>query len=315
MRDFNYTARDKSGAIKSGSVKATDRNAAMQELKAQGMVPLSVTEGMTKSSSSLSFKPFYVIATVVALLVIGLAVKFFILDKSQTKGSVTRQVKTAKVSTREKKVTQKNGAKEESLIPTNDVARARTATVIADNPLVEKKPANTMIRHQPSTNRVIRFGGDNTNRPFTGFTSRIDYAINQLASTQMGMPPPPLIFIPPGEDVKAALERSILVFDTDTEATIEKKAAIAQAKQAMKDYIAQGGDPNEFTKFYHKQLLEASDEHRISQKTAMDLWKAGDKEGAALYIEEQNKKFAEKGYVPISIPAIFQGDGLKGEIK
>jgi hypothetical protein len=315
MRNFNYTARDKSGAMKSGSVQAAARTEALHELTAQGLVPLSVTEGMAKPSSSLSIKPAYAIVTIIVLLAIGFAVKFFLLDKPQTKTSVTKQVKTTKVSTREKNAAQKKVTNEVVVVAPDNVAHVTPQFIIADDALAEKKPAKTMIRPPPTTNRVIRFGGAWTNQPPTGFTSRIDYAINQLASTQMGMPPPPLIFIPPGEDVKAALERSILVYDTDTDATIEKKAAIAQAKQAMKDFIAQGGNPNEFTNFYHKQLLEAAEERQGSQKMAMDLFRAGEKEAAALYIDEQNKKFAEKGYVPISIPVIFQGDGLKGEIK
>jgi hypothetical protein len=306
MKSFNYTARDKTGGMKSGSLQAADRNSALQELTAKGLVPLSVIEGVARTTG-YTFNPLYVLYLALALVVIGFAVKFFFLD---TFHKATSE-KKPKIATKSTVKEPKNNNKKNN-VPDNPATNA-TMTVSPlnasftnlENKVSEKKERRVLRPYLDQTNRVIRFGGNKTNAP-TGFTSRIDFAINQLASTQMGMPPPPLIFIPPGEDVKAALERSILVYDTDTEETIEKKAAIAQSKQAMKDYIAQGGNPNEFSNFYHKQLLNAYEERRASQKNAMDLLKAGDKDGAALYVEEQNKKFAEKGYVPISIPAIFQ---------
>jgi hypothetical protein len=313
MRNFNYTARDKAGAMKRGSLQAADRNQALHQLATQGLVPLSVVEG-SPLAAGRQLKLAQIISAVVVIVVIVLAVMFFIQDKPKAKSGTSKIVKTTKVEGRDKMAVKSSLANDKFAKESNSVAHVTQGALIQEQKLPAKTVNTTMVRHQPMTNRVIRFGGNRTNAP-TGFSSRIEYAINQLVSTPLGMPPPPLIHIPPGEDVKAAFERSILVYDTDTEATIDKKAAVAQAKLSMKDYVAQGGDPNEFTKFYHKQLLDAHEEHRVSKKVAMDLLRAGDKEGAALYIEEQNKKFAEKGYVPISIPAIFQGDGLKGGMK
>lgn len=307
MKNFNYTARDKAGATKHGSIKALDRNAALHELAAQGMVPLSVIEGAAVKGGNGQGVPLRYIAIAMAGLALVIAIITW---------SLMTPRKPAKALAKSSKTVEKVNTirTSKSAVKTNAIAKPVVtnepiATAIAANTTKEtgaKTPTSTVMPYPGQTNRVIRFGGANTNRPSTGFTSRIDYAINQLISTPLGMPPPPMIMIPPGEDVKAALERSILVYDTDTPETIDKKEAVANGKQMVKDYMAKGGKPDDFLKFYHTQLLNAYDERRVSQKTAMDLMRAGDKDGAALYIEEQNKKFSEKGYVPISIPAIFQ---------
>ncbi len=302
MKNFNYTARDKSGSTKRGSLKAADRNAAMQELSAQGMVPLSITEGQASKTTTRQQVPLRYVILSITILVLGAAIFTWSQLKSRNSSQVanTRTKKVFKTPLGESsKIPEKTNSVDKTLL-TNDPRQKGIPETLRK---VERTdiPKSEHTQYQQHTNRVVKFAGARTNQPPTGFSSRLDNAINLLVTTPMGMPPPPLLVIPPGEDVKAALERSILVYDTDNPEKIEKKGAVAYAKQMIKDYIAQGGKPNDFIQYYHTQLLNAYEERKASQKIAMDLLKAGDKDGAALYVEEQNKKFTEKGYVPISI--------------
>ena len=82
---------------------------------------------------------------------------------------------------------------------------------------------------------------------------------------------------------------------------IEGKANVAYAKQLLKEYIKEGGTPEDFLTYYHSELTAAFNEWRTAQKYAGDLVRAGDDAGAVRYIEEQNKNLAAKGIRPITV--------------
>jgi len=54
MAVFNYKARNKQGAIVSGSIDALERRLAMQRLQAQGLSPITLKEGTSKAPSVFS---------------------------------------------------------------------------------------------------------------------------------------------------------------------------------------------------------------------------------------------------------------------
>ena len=54
MAVFNYKAREKDGAIVSGTIEAAERRLAMQCLQAKGLSPVTLKEGATGAPSALA---------------------------------------------------------------------------------------------------------------------------------------------------------------------------------------------------------------------------------------------------------------------
>jgi hypothetical protein len=153
--------------------------------------------------------------------------------------------------------------------------------------------------------RVEVIPGISTNPPPpTGFSSPTEALINMIVNTPLGSPPPSLPRVPPREDFAKIFETDILVYDEDDEQTVAAKINVAKAKEYLKEYLEQGGTPDGFLTYYHDELRAAHQEWMLARKQALDLIKAGDAEGALLYVQEQNRAFAERGIKPIVIPGL-----------
>ncbi len=279
--------------MKRGSLKAADRNGALHELTAQGLVPLSVTEGMAKTSSSVSVKPVHVIAGLVLVLAVAVAL-FFLFPDKQTK-----------------KIVPKKGA------PSTKTAVApkqRSNPTVTNNvvDLPSNKVVQSTMNHSSNTTRVTQ--GDETvqpelpdpatNKPPRLFSTTTEQVISWIANTVPGNTPPPLIQLPITErtNIVAILNSDILLYDEDSEKVVEIKYNVAHAKQMLKDYLAKGGKTEDFLAFYHKELWSSHNEWRETQKKVLDLHKAGDGEGAVKYFMEQNKVLQAKGIKPVMLP-------------
>jgi hypothetical protein len=140
--------------------------------------------------------------------------------------------------------------------------------------------------------------------PPSGYSSATERLLNMVVNATLGHPPPPLLSLPPGEDIAKILASDVLVYDGDDEKTVAAKINVAQAKRYLKEYLDEGGTTDGFLKYYHDELKQVFEEWRTAQKYAMDLIKAGDDANALLYVEEQNKDFAKRGIKPIVIPGM-----------
>jgi hypothetical protein len=294
MKNFNYTARDKSGATKRGSLKAPDRNAAMQELSAQGMVPLSITEGAATKTSGVGFKPVYALyAGAVLILAVWLGMKYIVTPTPQKKSPVKRE----RVQPPPKK----------EVIP--QIKPVVTNVVVEPIKLETNQPAppipvstNSLEYRIAQQEGRIDEEGKIIPKP-QAYKSGAEQVLNMIMNKQLGDVPPPLPTLHPSErtNIVAILGRDIVVYDEDSEKSLQQKANVAQAKQLMKDYIAKGGTPEEFLRYFRDELAKAYKEWMTTQKTLMELSKT-DREAALKYAEEQGKILAEKGIKPLVLP-------------
>lgn len=297
MKNFNYTARDHSGATQRGSVKALDRNAALKELAAQGLVPLSVTEGAAQPGNR-SIKPIYAIMTgLAALIIIGVAVMVLFQGSSTPKASGKKGTSTKATSAGQQQRNKKP-------VPVKAAAVAETNTVISS-----AHAANALTSNVTS-NPIEGAGGipvaETNIPPRKMFSTGVEQVINMIANTRPGSPAPPLPRLHVKENVMDILNRDIVLYEEDNDLTAEKKANVARAKQLMKEYIAQGGKPEEFLAYFHNELKKSHTEWREAQVQAVSLFKSGDQEAAMKYFEETNRKFTDKGMKPIMKPGGIQ---------
>lgn len=143
------------------------------------------------------------------------------------------------------------------------------------------------------------------------FASGVEQVIGLIVNTKPGSSVPPLPNLHISEKVEDILNRDIVLYEEDNELTAEKKANVAQAKQLMKEYLAQGGKPEDFLSYFHGELKKAHTEWRAAQVKAISLFKEGDHEAALKYIEETNRTFSEKGMKPIVNPGTIKQEEVK----
>jgi cell division protein FtsI/penicillin-binding protein 2 len=295
MRNFNYTARDKSGAMKRGSVQSADRNAALHELTVQGLVPLSVTEGMLKTSSSISVKPVYVISVVIALLVIGLAVKFFILDKAQVKVSANKQSKNTQVATSALKPDKKN------LTSSNKEKIAKKQQQEADfqSKAITKEIEHSKASFNPSTQRVEVV---EDTKP-SGFTTEGDQVLALATAVPLGEPLPPLPISPDlDKQIDKSLKTSIIVYDDDDDKVFNQKATVAKIKEELAKLISEGHSASnlvtQMTQSHNEVALIRSEAQAFAER----LYSEGRFEEAQSFVNDTNKEFSEASVQEIKLP-------------
>lgn len=301
MRNFNYTARDKNGATRSGSVQAADRNAALQELKAKDLVPLSVQEGPALKGIAVNRIPLKYGVMALALVVIVVVIFAWSQMGLPPKPKPQKDKKPPKQVQVQKKV---SPPPEE--VKTNVVVPVKVEPVqpAATNVAVEKpKPISTNSLEYRIALQEGRIDQDGNVIPVKpAYKSGTEQIISMIVNAKPGYPPPPLPRIHAREDVAKVLNTDILVYDEDTQASVERKANVAHAKQLMKEYLAQGGKAEDFLDFFHKELTSAFDEWKEAQRQTMELSRSGDQEAAVKFAEEQNKKFEQRGMRQVIVP-------------
>ena len=311
MNNFNYTARDTSGATKRGSVKAADRSAALQAIKAQGLVPVSVAEGAAqKEAFKLNVPPrTLMLAGAAVILVIGAL--FLMQGRKPAVGKQKPEViKAAKGIPAKKEVSKIAGSMQPATNRVAEIPLAPVPSLQESAPAAtpqEKLAAGTPPKEQRPNMRIVEaVEGMSTNPPPADYESGTERVINMIANARLGNPPPPLLNLPPGENITNILNRDIVVYDTDSKQTEAEKTNVAYVKQLIKDYMKDGGTPETFLKYYHAELTKAFEERNAVQKYTADLIKAGDQKGALKYMEEANKELTKKGMRPITIPPGLQ---------
>lgn len=315
MKTFSYTATDKDWALRRGVLQAEDRIAALAELRRRGLTPVSVTEGRApRAARGFSFPPrARVLAALGLLLLAAGGAWWWARERRGTPGATPAVpvVPAGPVTPAGTSPAAAMPAKPAAAAPvapapasvTPPYSAGTTGTVAAA--ATESAPAASK---RPIPKRIIEtIPGMATNPPpESGFSSGTERILNMVMNAMPGMPPPPLILLPPGEDLAKVLERDIGVFDDDDEQTIAQKANVAHAKQLLKEYLAQGGDPETFLEHYHGTLKQAFEERQAAQKYTMELIRAGDKKGAAEYMTRKNAELEKRGIMPVQIPAFMR---------
>jgi len=90
--------------------------------------------------------------------------------------------------------------------------------------------------------------------------------------------------------------------EDDDEWTKEQRENLRFAKEEMRKYIKEGGEPEDFLKYYHDQLEAMHLERSMALDSVMSMLRDGvDDDIAEDYIKEVNKKLMGKGIKPIQL--------------
>lgn len=153
--------------------------------------------------------------------------------------------------------------------------------------------------HKVHTNGLNRAGKDEP-VPFRNATEQLMY---QLFSCRLGKNPPPLIRLPQQdrkELLAILLDKNPVDPEKDSEKMAVGKETIQQAKNELKKFLKQGGNVDDFFKYYHHELQKAYEKRQMALDEIRRInEEEGDNKLAAQMREEVNKRLKEEGIMQI----------------
>ena len=316
---FTATYRDADGALREERLEASSRGECFAQMKARGIAPMSVKEGTPKGARKPTGRtgvppvhggdrnrqdarcpcrcavPWILSAACVLLAVAG-GVWWWL---GRTPRAVTLPEEPTRSTALAKEVKPAAAPKPvpvEEVVPPqenpNKALRQELAKMTKEERMdyAFKEMQNRKIPLEPKTNRIFRTG--------------IEASMARIFMTQLGdPPPPPFTTVVPLRDEAHLAEILIAhnpVLETDTEAQKASKEMVALAKKEMMDYIKNGGNPEDFLKYYHGKLKEAFEFRRESMKSLIQVSR-DDPSITAEYLDRLNKELADKGIKQIEL--------------
>ena len=314
---FTVTYRGADGAVRTEAVEAASRVECFAQMKARGIVPMGVKEGNLVSRrerrgrrdggnggraervavGSRVRRGRIASVILIALIVLAGGGIWWRMRSPRTE-TLPVPEEPKKPSALAKEVTPAAAPEpiaETNAAPVENPLKALRKE-IAKLPLEERKRLafeemqNRKIPLAPKTNRIFRTG--------------IEASMARIFMTQLGdPPPPPFTTVVPLRDEAHLAEILIAhnpILETDTEAQKASKEMVALAKKEMMEFVKNGGNPEDFLKYYHGKLKEAFEFRRESMKSLIQVSR-DDPSITAEYLDRLNKELADKGIKQIEL--------------
>ena len=295
---FTVKYRTSNGSIAEKAVEAANRADCFAKCKAQGIVPVGVAAGATAkkpapASCSVASGKSRTILLVAALAAIGAAVWMMLQNEAPTEISKPEKAKSvglaAEVTPAKAPKPVAEPVKEETPpAPKSESLRDPGLSDERRQEMYEKKLAQAPLPEE-STNRLFR--------------TALEQVMGWVFTTQLGDMPPPLPPIPDYDLVhlEEILNQKTTIHETDTDRQAHEKDTVDYVKKELKDFIAKGGDPEDFLKFYHDELKSAYQERSMAQQQVMKIIQE-DPAVAVEYMKEVNESLAGKGIKGVVLP-------------
>ncbi len=299
-------ARDKKGATQSGTLLALDRNAALHELRSQGMVTLSLVEnqrGIVPRQNNQLFERIIVAVAAVSLVIIGLMVWWWL--QGHPKGVQSTSNRPLKKSM-EAKTTKVKSLSQKQMKPGDFQAVAPTQLV---EEVTRERPVKTSRAPSPhkAPEPTVKMVEWPTNEITRVFEREIEFRMAQYINAgQRPSPPPPMIQTNLEEMAKDALSKNIVVQDNDTESIYATKENVAKMKEALRQYMAQGGTASEFFKGLADRQKTEADLAMEARSIITELTKQGKIEEAKTALTEINSYLKSQGQPDVVVPPPYR---------
>jgi len=263
MKTFSYTCRDKDGALKRGTMQASERAEVLLTLTKQGYIPISITQGSTKtnatnSTSYVSPRTVVLTGVVIFVLIMVLAVPQLMHQKNKNEKNVSTEEKQNVEGKQElgsvAKATVSDVNKATAVepipvvlprVPTNEQIEARRANVDAHGTPTQTVPEQT--------NNVV------VDEPPSTLKTRTEQLLSMAVSVPVGTSMPPLpISANIDSDFKQSMSNTIVISDTDSTFDAERKEKVAYLKLDVDALVKEGNSPEDVIKAIEQQHNEVA---------------------------------------------------------
>lgn len=318
MKGFAYTARDASGKIKRGFIPAADRAAAVQEIRALGLVPVDLQAGDAPAAAARRAPSARTMLIAAAALAAAAALIVALARRAAPQPAPPPPAAPSAAAVPAAPTVQTAPAAPAA--PAAQAAPAATpvpAATATDTAAVTPPPAAGIARRihgagaagaaRPPRKVVpgIRIGPTNAPNPLATLRTTSERMISQLLRTRPGDPVLPIMPGPDfARDFSIALTNPIVIYETDTPEDAAHKEGIALIKEEMRKMVEQGESPEVILEDYRREMNELAAYRRQLQQQLNELRHAGDMEGAAAFVEEANQILAEYGMRPLVLSPV-----------
>ena len=322
---FTYTYRNKAGAKEQCEIGAQNRTEAFAQLKARGIVPLTLHEGRSRSprgTLSVHRFPVWGWGVLSGVAVLAVAATWWLWPHAEIVETPPAEV-APKAKPKRPPEPSKPIRRKEALKPvveavpvkapeTNyfdkvraDLAKVRERMKTASDYSYYNLERKARDLEKLLTDEKMQFHTTNhanvVNQPFKTCTEQV---LDWVFNCEVGGDPPP--FVPPldpGEmaNIGEILDRANEVLEGDSEEVAARKVMVERAKKELKEYLAQGGNAADFLHFYYNELQNAYELRLEASKTVRQFAHNSDPETARKYLEATNKELAKKGIAPVML--------------
>ena len=316
MSNYNYTARDKSGAITRGNLTAADRASALTELRSRDMVPIAVEEGKAITGSGFNGlnvkRPAILLAGVaVALLGVWIAVRMMHAKKpavAERKAPTEKVVKAAKA----KPVPSPKVVPPKPVDPPKPPVEVAAPLPVEIKGVVPPKTNSIAMRLLSKGDNVIvpgivNNGDTNAPDPYATFQTKSERMMSGMLSAEPGEL---ILDISFGrdfdKDFAASLSNKIEIYPSDSKEMAAHKEDVAYMKEEMRKLVAEGKSPEEILTEFRNQHNEVAKFRSELQSQLSALKQDGKMAEAEEFAKEANKMLAPYGTRPLLVRPVIK---------
>ena len=142
-----------------------------------------------------------------------------------------------------------------------------------------------------------------TARQYRPYRNATEQLLHQIFSCKVGDCPTPLLSLPDAdkENLLGILIDKPDFKEDDSRQMIRDKKLIDRAKKELREYVKNGGRPQNFFSYYHKQLTKAYETRQMAISAVNEVVTEGKDPGLAkAFRDELNKRLKAEGIQPIT---------------
>lgn len=294
--DWTVTYRSQDGKLANLVMEAADRATLFEQLKNKRITAIRIEQGKHKGSKIAKSSNASLVWGLLFVLVIVCVIASVILILRGEVGTTNAKIKQrSAISSVEPSLRQNDNLASDA---SNNDANARNGLNDTSNLCSEIALTLPEIKERDENALVVS----------NAFHSGAEQVMAWIFSCELGSPPPPLpiVNIRNEQHLYDILFTKLEEAENDSERTKEAKRSVEEAKKELCEYIKQGGEVQDFLKYYREQLLQAHHEYCDARKMIMDAYKDGEsREFAEELTAKINERLEAKGIKPVELPEAF----------
>jgi hypothetical protein len=259
---FTVKSRAKDGSVAEECIEAVNRSECIAKCKAHGIAPISVREAsgktkrIQKDTSTRTTGINSVVKLIVAIVVpvtITAVIWCYIGNNPNSHKASAKEIKKTSIAQSPKGNKSKTVCVDEKKPNEgNSASLETTESATAENEVSDEQTSGN--NSGPLQKQIFKSG--------------TEQVISWIFMCPVGSMPPMLPALPENElvNINDILDIPNKINDEDDEKTSLVKETIEAVKSELKRYIKDGGNVQEFLKYYHRKLVEAHERSNLARK-------------------------------------------------